>query len=542
MVDWGRCSPADDGAREAGRMVTIGDGLSPSLTYEPFYGLREKPFSLSADPRFLYNGPSHVRAFEQLLAGIRRREGLIVLTGEIGTGKTTLCRGVLGALDRRTFTTFVRDPFLSREDLLKTLLIDFGVMSIEDLKSGRLSAATRPELSYPLYEFLDSLVPLQAFAVLIIDEAQNLSTSLLDEIRILSELEAREKLLQVVLVGQPELRSNLRLPQLRQVDQRVSVRCELAPLPVEEVSSYIAHRLGVASVGEPAVGFTSEAARLVWRASGGVPRVMNLICDRALHCGFTTRANDIDAAIVFGAIEDLGRTLEPDAASERETAPGAASERTPRPAAAFPAGAPPASEERGHVPPARPAELPPSAQTELADPLAEFSHEADLVRPDRRHGRSMVVTAALVLSALAGAGVWYAQTELPLLFAAAAEQEPPRSPALFDQTTPERRDRRAAPAPPVQPVAGSVDPEGGAVYVIQVASFQSHARAGRLLEELTALGYRAVAMEVDLGSRGIWRQVMVGRYATSEDAEPDLVTIRQIPSYEDARVVALTVE
>src|SRR5687768_4643060 len=137
-------------------MVAFGDGPSPSLTYEPYYGLREKPFSLAADPRFLYNGPSHVRAFEQLRAGIRRREGLIVLTGEIGTGKTTLCRAVLDQLDRRTFTTFVRDPFLSREDLLKTLLIDFGVMSIADLKNGRLNGATRPDLSYPLYEFLDS--------------------------------------------------------------------------------------------------------------------------------------------------------------------------------------------------------------------------------------------------------------------------------------------------------------------------------------------------------------------------------------------------
>src|ERR671923_3018685 len=110
---------------------------SPYLTYEPYYGLKEKPFSLSADPRFLYRSPEHAPAFEQLHAGIRRREGLIVLTGEIGTGKTTLCRAVLEHLDRRTFSTFVPDPFLSREDLLKMILVDFGVMSVEDLKSGR---------------------------------------------------------------------------------------------------------------------------------------------------------------------------------------------------------------------------------------------------------------------------------------------------------------------------------------------------------------------------------------------------------------------
>ncbi|MBI4521122.1 MAG: AAA family ATPase, partial [Gemmatimonadetes bacterium] len=142
---------------------------SPSLTYEPYYGLLEKPFSLSADPRFLYRSPSHAPAFDDLDAAIRRREGLIVLTGDIGTGKTTLCRAVLDQLGRKTFSTFVPDPFVTRNDLLKMILIDFGVMSIDDLRSGPMQRASRPDLSYPLYEFLDSLVPLQAFAVLVID-------------------------------------------------------------------------------------------------------------------------------------------------------------------------------------------------------------------------------------------------------------------------------------------------------------------------------------------------------------------------------------
>src|SRR6266853_430072 len=153
-------------------------------------------------------------------------------------------------LKEKTFSTFVHDPFVSREDLLKMLLIDFGVMSVDDLKNGRLSGASRPDLSYPLYEFLNSLMPLQAFAVLIIDEAQNLSLPLLEEIRILSDLEAPEKLLQVVLVGQLELRSKLKLPEMRQVDQRVSVRCNLEPLNFDAVDSYIAHRLHVAG-GRP---------------------------------------------------------------------------------------------------------------------------------------------------------------------------------------------------------------------------------------------------------------------------------------------------
>src|SRR5262247_476701 len=246
---------------------------SPSLTYEPHYGLKEKPFSLSADPRFLYRSPAHAPAFEELLTGIRRREGLIVLTGEIGTGKTTLIRSVLEHLDRRTFTAFVPDPFLSREDLLKMLLLDFGVVSVPDLKRGSLSGASRPDLSYPLYEFLDSLVPLQAFAVVIIDEAQNLPLPLLEEIRILSDLEGREKLLQVVLVGQPELRANLKLPQMRQVDQRVSVRCEIEPLGLDDVAGYVRHRLSVAGDGDSRVEFSDGAIDMVHRGSRGTPRL-----------------------------------------------------------------------------------------------------------------------------------------------------------------------------------------------------------------------------------------------------------------------------
>src|SRR6185369_10978166 len=127
------------------------------------------------------------------------------------------------------------------------MLIGFGIASVADVNGGRLQGASRQDLSYPLYEFLDSLVPLQAFAVLVIDEAQNLSLGVMEEIRILAELEKREKLLQVMLVGQPELRDNLRLPQMRQVDQRVTVRCELTPLAFREVTEYIQHRLRIAS-------------------------------------------------------------------------------------------------------------------------------------------------------------------------------------------------------------------------------------------------------------------------------------------------------
>src|SRR5262245_15491657 len=145
-----------------------------ALTYERYCGLREKPFSLSSDPRFFFNRSSHGVAFDALVAGIRRREGILALTGEVGTGKTTLCRAVMHSLHQRAFAAFVADPFLSREDLLKTLLVDFGIVSADDIRQGRLRGASRSDLSYVLYDFLLSLQELNALVVVMIDEAQNL--------------------------------------------------------------------------------------------------------------------------------------------------------------------------------------------------------------------------------------------------------------------------------------------------------------------------------------------------------------------------------
>jgi type II secretory pathway predicted ATPase ExeA len=276
------------------------------LSYETFYGLKEKPFSLSSDARFFYHSRAHAPAYEDLLASIRRRESLNALTGDIGTGKTTLCRAVLQDLDRKTFSAFVPDPFVSREDLLKVVLMDFGVLSVDDVTSGRLKDASRTELSYLLYEFLDTLTPLQAFAVVIIDEAQNLSVPLLEEIRILSDSDGRERQLQVVLVGQLELRDKLKLPEMRQVDQRISVHCSLEPLARAGIAGYIAHRLEIAGGSPDRVQFSPEAADALYRVTRGVPRLINRICDRALHHGYLRRAGTIDEHMLGAAIEDAG--------------------------------------------------------------------------------------------------------------------------------------------------------------------------------------------------------------------------------------------
>lgn len=517
-------------------------GTSASLTYERFYGLREKPFSLSADPRFMFRSPAHGPAFDELLAGIRRREGLIVLTGEIGTGKTTLCRSVLQQLDRRTFAAFVADPFVSREDLLKTLLVDFGVISIGDLTSGRFNGASRSDLSYPLYEFLDSLVPLQAFAVVVIDEAQNLSLPLLEEIRILSELERREKLLQVVLVGQPELRSSLRLPQMRQVDQRVSVRCELTGLDADGVAGYVHHRLKVAGRGESRMEFSGAALEAVYRGSSGVPRLINRICDRTLHRASASRSMRIDAPFVWDAIEDLGLSPAP-GIDDRSTGE--------KPSLRHPIVEAPAK-----LPTPDPAPVISTDSPLVSPALAEFTSEADrpAARPatiGRSARRPTLVVGALAsfLAVLASLGglAWYAL--VPTVNAQVVAPPLPSPPALVSQP--------GIPLPLMNPgfpgsvQAGGAVPDAAAVtaaaavpaeggpFTILVASFESRDRAERLVEELTNAGYRARAVERDGGpSRGRLMQVNVGAYASAIEVQRDLQQIRELPGgYGDARIV-----
>jgi general secretion pathway protein A len=271
--------------------------------YESYYGFAEKPFSLTPDPKYLYRSESHANAFELLQYAIDRREGFVVITGDIGTGKTTLCRALLDQTDPRTFTALLLNPFLSEEDLLKAILQDLGVLSRGEERIGR--QPTKQELVNTLYDFLLSLVPLGARAVLIIDEAQNLPLPILEQIRILSNLETdKEKLLQIILVGQLNLLPLLRSEELRQLDQRVSIRYQLKPLSEEETGAYISHRLAIAK-GAKAVVFTPAALALVFRYSGGIPRLINMLCDRALLAGATAQHTRIDEDMIVTAAEAL---------------------------------------------------------------------------------------------------------------------------------------------------------------------------------------------------------------------------------------------
>lgn len=562
----------------------------PSLTYEAFYGLREKAFSLSADPRFWFRSASHGCAFDDLHTGIRRREGLIVLTGEIGTGKTTLCRSVLRQLDARTFAAFVPDPFVSREDLLKTLLVDFGVVSLGDLTRGRFNGASRTDLSYLLYEFLDSLVPLRAFAVLVIDEAQHLSLALLEEIRILSELERREKLLQVVLVGQPELRENLRLPQMRQVDHRVSVRCELTPLDAAGVTAYVQHRVQIAGRGTARVEFSAAALEAVCRGSAGVPRLINRICDRALQRGFATKSLYIEPDFVCQAVADLGLNQSFDempvvAISPTEPAP-LANEPTVAPADAVAAAeivdtavdtasaqlVETASDEGD----ALLAFAQEDAQSAFSEP-GPHSHVASddaAVPSSPAPARLRWLAAALVVGLAAGYGLYVGAqatddqlmvsirppSPKPAIGAAAvlphADVEAPMSGAAvglghgaatenlggLDQPAtaaepapPPARTRSTLPGSLPDPMPDTDDSH----FSILVASFRTRDRADQVVAALDDAGYRARAVERDWGPpRGHLVHVTVGGYASAEDVERDLRHIRQLPGgYRDARIV-----
>jgi general secretion pathway protein A len=474
--------------------LTGGDGRVQFFTYEPYYGLKEKPFSLASDPRFLYKSPVHTSVYDDILDAIRRREGVVVLTGDIGTGKTTLCRSVLKDLDRKTFSTFVPDPFLSREDLLKMLLIEFGVMSVDDLKSGRLAGASRPDLSYPLYDFLKSLVPLQAFAVLVIDEAQNLPMPLLEEIRILSDLEGPEKLLQVVLIGQPELLPKLKDPLMRQLDQRVSVRCTLEPLDRDSISGYIDYRIKVAGGGSDRVTFSGEAIDAIYRGTNGNPRLINLVCDRSLYRGHLARTFNIGPDIVRQALGELGiAKLTP----------------APEPATDFgldnvlETAAPPAPEPR-----------------RLLDVGSEEA------APARFGAFKWIATGLLGLSLGA-----------LLLFGWQLRQtlgEEVVTPTL--PVAPARAVIHAA-APPVAPVTqGAASASDGGLFEVGVALFSGRTRASRLEVALAVAGYQASTRAVDF-ARGRMYEVRTGPYATRAGAETDAARIRRMPGYADARVI-----
>ena len=264
--------------------------------YLSYYNLREAPFNITPDPRFLFFSAKHQEAFNHLLFGIHERKGFIELTGEVGAGKTTICRKLLEELGPNYKTALILNPCLSSHQLLKAIVLEFGLKAHGIDRVAYLDA---------LNEFVLAEVNLGNDVVLIIDEAQDLSDELLEQVRLLSNLETdHQKLLQIVLMGQPELRDKLAQPELRQLRQRITVRYHLSPLDLAETAYYVNHRLTLAGAnGRPQ--FDESAIKLVYRYSGGVPRLINAVCDKALLAGFVTQTDILNKKVLKLAIEEL---------------------------------------------------------------------------------------------------------------------------------------------------------------------------------------------------------------------------------------------
>jgi general secretion pathway protein A len=264
--------------------------------YLDYYGLTEPPFDITPNPRFLFYSAKHREAFNHLLYGVRERKGFVQLTGEVGAGKTTLCRAMLEQLDGNYSTALILNPVMSADELMKAIAIEFGLA---------VKGMDRLETIQQINHFLLEHVHKGKDAVLIIDEAQNLTDELLEQVRLLSNLETdNRKLLQIVLMGQPELRDRLNSPKLKQLRQRITVRFHLPPLSRFEVSQYIQHRLEV-SGAKGAPYFTQPAIWRICRYSGGIPRLVNAVCDKALLAGFVNQTERLDYRVIGVAIQEL---------------------------------------------------------------------------------------------------------------------------------------------------------------------------------------------------------------------------------------------
>jgi type II secretory pathway predicted ATPase ExeA len=473
------------------------DGVPTQVKgYEAFFGFRDAPFSLAPNTRFLFDSASHAAARSQVAYALERREPVVVVTGAIGTGKTLLCRSVVERLERRTFLSIIHDPMLGQDELLKQMLQDFGVISKDRTK---LTPTTRHDLTHALQEFLLSLVPLQAHAVLVIDEAQHVQPDVLEQIRLVANIhDEAGTMLQIILVGQPSLESLLSRPELGQMKQRVSRFCRLEPLGSLEVAQYINHRLAVArgsTQPQDGVSFAPEAITAIWRFSAGIPRVVNLLCDRALEAAYGEQARSIGAPLIEAAARELD-LHEP----------------------AQPAPARPATVASALSPPPEP----------VAAEDLQFAFEAASVEEQRPNRSTLLLAVAAVVVAV---GTWFGvralfapdQTDT---VAAAPSPAAPRPPSVQPSPTPSVPAAAPAasplPAPveavpssppaPVTPVAAPAS--AGGSFEIVVASFRTVTRASAVAAELVALGQPVRQRESDG-----WQQVLAGPFASRSAAE-----------------------
>ena len=321
--------------------------------YESFYGLTDKPFNLSPDPRFIYFTEKHCEALANLVYGIRERKGFIVLSGEVGTGKTTLINALLDTLDRTgVLSAFIFNPILTGPEFFEYLLADLNL---------RVDSRSKSQALIKINSLLLERYRSGQITVLIVDEAQNLSSEILEEIRLLTNLEtSTEKLLQIVLVGQPELNLKLNSPDLRQLKQRIGLRCSLEPLILSETAEYIKTRLEIAGLPDQKI-FPEHSISEIFRYSGGIPRLINTICDNALLTGYACDRNVIEVDLIREAVDDLELSGSP-----RQVARKILPHRDPQPS-----GIEPEDENREQMPLVR-AEENPEYDTESFNRFVRF--------------------------------------------------------------------------------------------------------------------------------------------------------------------------
>jgi general secretion pathway protein A len=480
--------------------------------YERFFGFHQPPFSLAPDTRFRFQSASHAAALAHVTYALERREPVVVVTGEIGTGKTLLCRTVVERLERKTFLSIVTDPLLEHDDLLKQMLQDFGVVSKDRTK---LTPTSRHDLVHALQEFLSSLATLRAHAIVIIDEAQHVQPDVLEQIRLVSNIQdERGTMLQIILVGQTDLDRLLSRPELRALKQRVSRSVRLDALSPAEVAQYIDHRLSVARErptqssipgarelereiaewdrSDSDATFTPEAVHAVAQLSRGIPRVVNLLCDRALEAAYARELRAVDASLIGTAAQALPLPAAPETAASLSL------------------------------------ESPPSLEWPQLVPTAVPAPDAPPI-PDHapRANRYVIVAASLVL---AGAAIWYGGRAMnqrgssePASPPAAAIQ-PTTRPETAPSVAPPRGDVEREPPlaattsagpPPPQPTgtaATSVESTGEAFEIV-VASFRTAARATDVAAQVAALG-----LPVRQRFAGGWQQVLAGPYGSAVQA------------------------
>ena len=500
---------------------------------------------------------------------------------------------VLHGLNQTTFSAFVPDACASRDELLKALLVEFGIISADSLRSGPLRDASRTQLRYTLDNFLRSLEPLRAFAVVVIDEAHKLSIELLHEIHLMSVLQRRHKLLVFVLVGQPGLKWRLGMPEMRQLAQRVSIWSELRPLARKDLRPYVSHRLAIA--GDATRHFTEAAIDMVYAASGGIPRVINMVCDRAL-----SRANYadtiVDAEDLLGAIQDLQlpvvatlnqlsrdrpespqETLDSvsievppqrehhEPPAERQGSLGAANPTAGRPAGAAQA-APRSSftilrtHVRGTPGPqlmtsdeewletsaafvrqphqSRPPAAGPSSATNHspAAPASDRKESVAVGRPRRIGVRPLVIASLMLTTAAVGFGFWVsrASPQRPDVEARRAQpsaaDKPPES-ASPNEAVSTMGEKQLAVVPNRAPE------QSRQAFALQMATFQNPENAARAVEEFQNAGYRAYSARVMLPSGRTAIGVFLGPYAERAEAERDLQIAARNPEYAGAHLV-----